>query len=1444
MNEHELSIAVVAMEGRFPGADSVEELWNCLVAEKDLVTAIDPQDFLAAGADPALLNHPDLVLHRAAIRDIASFDHQYFGLTKSEAELIDPQHRIFCQVVVHALEQAGIDPARTEDVIGVYASSGQGHYERKILSPHQPGPESLETFTVAISNLVSSMPTRVAYSLGLRGPALSVQTACSSSLVAVHLACQDLLTFRCDVALAGGATINPTSVFGALTLPDGLLSPDGRCRPFSASANGIGGGDAAAVVVLKRYADAVADGDPIRAVIRATAINNDGRDKVGFTAPSVSGQARVIRDALELAMLEPSDIGYVEAHGTGTATGDTIEIAALRQAFGVLPQGSCGIGSVKSNIGHTDTAAGVSALIKAVLCVERGIIPASLHFDRPNPEIDLASSPFRVVAATETWEPQKLRRVGVSSFGIGGTNAHAIVEQSTVPPKALEKVGSACPVLMLTAATEGALARRCADLEQWLADHPEADLEAVAATLRARVQHGRLRRSVPAASRESARCRLKTLPDRPGDWGSDLWLFPGGGTLSPGCVGDLTSWPAFAVALDEAGGWVAKEGADLSQVLARGPRDNFESSLATLSVQYALIRLLSDLLPGPRVVIGHSLGEYAAAIAAGVLTLPDALRLAAARGKALDAAGGSTVLVGAAHSAVAETLTSGLRIAADNGPSSCLVSGTTRDVSAWATAAEAGHGWLIREVDVHTAVHHPLLDPHLDGLREALCQVELRTPSGPMFISTVTGRPITEELTTVQYWVDQLRQTVLLADALAALPKQMRGGIEVGPGQSLTSLGPSLGLDVLPTMARRSENATAGAVFSETLGRLWEVGVPVSWPDQRAFLPLPCYPFEKVRCWPSSTPARTMMVIDGLGEGYPTAQRYARQSRPLLLSAEIVPANATLAAAEEAVTEIFDRQLHTVDQELDEIAASECRRCLLERVPELVTGLSPAQLRARLGIRGPYQRLVDALISMLEHQQLLRRESGLLIVSPPPGDEPTYRNPELRAEIDLIRHCAERFVDIVAGVDNAPAALLSGVLTQDETEDHRAEQTLGALRDRLVKMVCDLARQAAPEPLRILEIGAGRGMLSWPTVEALQNHPNARFLFTDIGRSFVLDAQRRCRESGLRGVEYAVFDVGRSGTEQGLEAGSQDVVLAYNSLHAAPDAAVAVRHAAELLAPGGTMLIVELHALPGHGVLTAGLHEGMWHFTDDRPDGLPLLPPDKWKELLYSAGCADVRCLMRNNHHTLLVARRAPTLPAERLTELRRQTRVKLASLAELAGTVWESSIGRGLVGTPQTELPVSPPVDVDSNGLGEDRLNRRGHLSVPYRAPRTALENRLASLWADTLGLDEVGIDDDFFELGGESLLAIRTMGRLREETGVNLPVRTLFDHFTVAALAKYIEENQDATAVTPPSTSQSIGRRIGRRVGFRSQDGTIQVMASTQPEQHQPGEEQHQHE
>ncbi|MEU2153838.1 beta-ketoacyl synthase N-terminal-like domain-containing protein [Streptomyces sp. NPDC019396] len=882
-------IAIVGMAGRFPGSRDVAEFWQNALAGTEAVVEYSRDELIAAGEDPALVDDPQYVRSGAPLEDHDRFDAKAFGYTPREARLMDPQVRIFLECAWAALEDAGCDPDRYRERAAVFAAAGMTRYLWLNAVPALGS--SINMLEARILNDKDFLASAASYRLGLRGPAVSVQTACSASLVAVHQAVQSLLSHESDLALAGGSTIELPHRIGYLYKEGSIGSPDGHCRPFDHRAEGTIGGSGAGAVALQRYDDAVAEGRRVYAVIRASALNNDGSAKVGFTAPSVEGQAAVIRDALSLADVAPHTVGYIETHGTGTRIGDPIEIEALRSAYGAAHDasreaswegGRIALGSAKATIGHLDAAAGVAGLIRAALAVRDGVIPPSSYFEKPNPLLELEDSPFHVPVERTAWPSgDSPRRAAVSSFGVGGTNAHVVLEQAPaaapVAPTPRDR-----ELLVLSAVDEEALERwrlRVADaLGESDADarddtHRLADAAHTLATGRRQLPH---RLAVVAADAGEAVARLRDVDTRrirvAGEPPAVVFLFPGQGAQRPGMAAGLHRVaPVFRQELDTCLELLLGEGVDLRGLLldpdadatALNSTDNAQPALFAYS--YALARQWQAWGVVPRAMAGHSIGEYVAACLAGVFDLPAALRLVAARGRLMAALpAGSMLAVALSEDEAAEQArAAGLDLAAVNGPRQCVLSGPSAVVDGLRRNL-VDKGVQNRVLHTSHAFHSAMLDPMLSAFARELRAVRLREPSSP-FISCLTGEPITaEQACDPAYWTAQARGTVRFGaglDLLAAEPDAFF--VEVGAGKGMTELA-RRHLRTLRHAPVASLPLTGGEPAGELLGALgqaWEAGAEIDWAayydgERRGQAALPGYPFARDRYW-LDAPARS-----------------------------------------------------------------------------------------------------------------------------------------------------------------------------------------------------------------------------------------------------------------------------------------------------------------------------------------------------------------------------------------------------------------------------------------------------------------------------------------------------------------------------------------------------------------------------------------------------------
>ncbi|MBZ4322167.1 type I polyketide synthase [Streptomyces huiliensis] len=928
-------IAVIGFAGRYPGADSAAAFWELLREGREAHTEFTPERLRAAGVPDDLLDDPRLVRRRPVVDGVEEFDAAFFGYTPREAELLDPQQRLFLECSWEALESAGWDPSRFDGAIGVYGGGGPTSYWQRHLAADPRYLREVGDFQALLGNEKDFTAPRVSYKLDLRGPSVSVLSGCSSSLVAVHLAAQSLLDGESDMALAGGATVYFPQHAGYVHTPGGVNSPDGHCRAFAAGAAGTVPGDGVGVVLLKRLEDALADGDRVHGVLLGTAVNNDGALKAGFTAPSVRGQADVITEALAVAGAEPETVSYVETHGTGTPLGDGIEVAALTEAFGTEKRGYCTLGTLKPNIGHTDTAAGVLGLIKVLLAFRHEEIPPALHSDAPHPDIDFPATPFRISPRATPWprtgEP---RRAGVSSFSVGGTNAHVVLEE---PPPAPEPAGApgGPELLTLSARTPTALQRSAEALAEVLRADDAPALADAAHTLRAGRRAFPHRMTVVARDRNDAAAALDGTGITPVTVGHAdpaapdpalAFLFPGQGSQRVGMGRGLyATEPAYRAVVDECAETLTPLlGEDLRAVLfpAADPEGAAErltrtrlAQPALFVTQYALARLLETWGVRPAAMLGHSIGEFTAACLAGVLTLPDALRVVARRGELVDrCAPGAMAAVPLPADRVRELIAPDrvLTVAVVNAADQTVVSGPADAIQEFVGRLTAD-GTDARTLHTSHAFHSPAMDPAVAEFTATVAGVRLNPPAVP-FLSCVTGTWITpEQATDPGYWGRQLREPVLFANALRTLREEPGGlPLEVGAGNTLRTLASRDArpgqAPVIPTLGTHHDAPDAAPVL-EALGRLWTRGVPVAAPDAgagpRRRVPLPTYPFERQRYFvdPPAAPAAVPAAPapEPSAEAAPAAEEapvltgYARPDLPTPYTAPRTPLEETVA---------------------------------------------------------------------------------------------------------------------------------------------------------------------------------------------------------------------------------------------------------------------------------------------------------------------------------------------------------------------------------------------------------------------------------------------------------------------------------------------------------------------------------------------------------------------
>jgi amino acid adenylation domain-containing protein len=866
-------IAVIGMSGCFPDADNIEEFWENLKSGKECTTFFTKAELHEAGVDSELLKNHQYVRAQSRIRDLKGFDAKFFGYTPNEAKMIDPQQRLFLECSWQALEDAGYDPKTYIGSIGVYAGIGMPIYWLDHISSSNVANDSVNKFQLMINNGTDFVSSRVAYKLNLKGPAVTVQTACSTSLVAVNQACDSLILGNCDIALAGGVSLGMLEKQGYLYHEGMIMSPDGKCRAFDEKAQGTIFGQGAGVVVLKPLDTALVDGDHIYAVIKGSALNNDGQEKVGFTAPSAQGQAKVIRSAHEKAGIIGSDITYVETHGTGTILGDPIEIEGLTTAFKYTTEKKqfCAIGSLKSNIGHLDSAAGVASLIKTILCLYHKTLVPSLHFNNPNPKINFIDSPFYVNTELKSWESNdQPRRAGVSSFGIGGTNAHIVLEEfQDYPLNSIESFG-AWYLINFSANSYYSLCKKAINLAKYLRKNSSINLTQVAYTLHVGRHHFKYRASTVVKTLDEAIDTLEKplQPLEQTQTKSVIFMFPGQGSQYFNMGKQLYESVDYIREYIDICLSIAKvhlqDDLTLDDLLGKTDKidDVSIAQPALFILEYALAQYFIHLGINPSAMIGYSIGEYVAACLAGVFSLEDAISIVILQGRLINSLpkNGKMLAIYSSQELIVDLLKqfSDLDLAVIN-YESCVISGPIDSVVNLHRTLKSKQ-IVCDFVELSHAINSHLIDPILNDFFTALGELNLKKPKIP-FISNLTGNWVdAEEVVTPKYWVDQMRNTILFAQGLASIPKtrSLENSVllELGPNQITNLLQDrDKNFTFLATMKGRRDVALEDwQVLLNAIGKIYNMGFSINWSkfywgNKIRKIPLPLYPFEKQEYW-------------------------------------------------------------------------------------------------------------------------------------------------------------------------------------------------------------------------------------------------------------------------------------------------------------------------------------------------------------------------------------------------------------------------------------------------------------------------------------------------------------------------------------------------------------------------------------------------------------------
>jgi acyl transferase domain-containing protein len=1481
-------IAVIGMAGRFPGARNVDELWRNLAAGVESISRFSDEELLAGGVAPSRLADPRYVKAAPVLEQPYHFDAAFFGFSPLEARRMDPQHRLLLELAQEAIEHAGYDPDRYSGRVGVFAGCALNTYYGNVGLGGRLAEDYIPTL---IGNDKDFLSTRISYKLNLRGPSLTVQSACSTSMVAVHLACQSLLSEETDMALAGAVSVRVPHRAGYLCDGGGVTSNDGHVRAFDAKANGTVFGSGGGVLVLKRLADALADGDVIHAVIKGSAVNNDGAGKAGYTAPSVDSQSDAVVEALANAGVEADTIGYVEAHGSGTPVGDPIEVRALTKAFRRFTRrsGYCALGSVKTNIGHLDAAAAVAGMIKTVLALKHRQLPPTLHFSEPNPEIDFPASPFYVNTALREWASSTPRRAGVMSTGMGGTNAHVIFEEA--PHSAPSAHASPPHLLMLSAKSETGLEQATQRLGAFLDANASVNMSDVAYTLAIGRKAFAHRRYLVCSGRDDALAALAALAaqgtQRLVSGRTDkarrpiVLLLPGVGDHYVGMARDLyDDWPAFRREVDRCAqileaelgadirraiypdGLKAKsrsDGIDLRKMLGQGgeqTQDPHEQNLnrtllaqpALFTIEYAMARLWQSLGITPAAIVGHSLGEYVAACLAGVMSLEDALRLVATRARMVSALPmGAMLAVMLAEDELLALLPEDLSISLINGPRLCVVAGPVDSVASFEKRLHE-RGVIVRRVRNAHAFHSKMLEPIAQALMHEAGKVRLNEPTLP-YISNVTGNWISaSEATNPAYWALHATRTARFNDALQALWRLENPVLlEAGPGRTLGVLAmqhPERPADAfaVPSIRPAYEGRPDKDVLWDAIGRLWLAGVEVRldqapWGAPRRRVPLPTTPFERQEHRleaPRSVEAAAKKNTDRAAWLYAPSWKRSLP-RAMGLGVPTPPqgcATWLVFADESGFAASLSDQLRARGREVVTVRA----------------GTRFEQLAAHAFIMDPANaQHYDALIRALQASAALpdRIVHGWSI-----GGAHQFSRAQTLGFYSLL------YLSRALAAQNARDSIQLFVLSDGVQDVHGAE----SLQPEKATLLgpCRVIRQEYPN-IRVKSIDlelphdpAQRDCAAELVVAELLDPDSNLFIAHRNAQRWVqthepVESARRLerapalREGGVYLITGGLGKVGLAIAEYLAAKYKARLVLVARS--AAASGAIEriealggeVLCASANVADASAMQAVVEQAYRRFGALHGVIHgagivgdaayreirdcdqrscdaqfqakaQGL-QVLDKVLDGKPLdfcMPLSSLASLLggigqaaYAAANIYMDAFARSHNRRSAVPWLSVNWDVWRLdgdapaepglgTTLKEFGMNAAEAMATMETVLALRDAGQLIVSTGDLGARIDQWVRLESLTRREPaRPSQQTHID----APRDETEREIARIWQDALGLQAVGINDNFFDLGGHSLIAVRIVLQLRALAGRDLPLRVLFERPTVKALAEAID-------------------------------------------------------
>ncbi len=1449
-------IAIIGMAVRMPGALNVEEFWENLRTGTESISLFTKEEMLEAGFSPEIVNHPNFVAAKGIMENAEMFDANFFGISPREAELMDPQHRVLMECAWSAMEDAGYIPDQYPGRIAVFTSAGMNTYLPFNLMSNPELLEQVGGFELSIYNDKDFVPTRIAYSMNIKGPAIDIGTACSSSLVSTHIACQQLLTYQADMTIVGGITIHLPQKMGHIHEPGAAYSPDNHCRPFDSTPSGLIDGNGAAVIILKRLEDALKDGDKIHALIKGSAINNDGSDKVGYSAPSVNGQAEVILEAQAVADIDPSTISYIEAHGTSTPLGDPIEVAGLTQAFRVHTDktGFCGLGSVKSNIGHVDKAAGLAGLVKTTLALEHELIPPSLNWKQPNPKLQIEKTPFYVVDKPTEWKrSNQPRRAGISSFGVGGTNAHAILEEppilkSTPSPRAKQ-------IITLSAKTKQSLEDYIHNLSSHLSKNPNLDLADVANTLARGRKAFSQKLAITCSDIDEAIELLKS--EKPSEEKYSLepiFMFTGQGSQYAGMGEALyRQEQAFKDAIDQCAEILDPLlGLDIRTILFpvdsekdianRRMQETSITQPCLFSIEYAVAKLWMHFGITPSAMIGHSLGEYVAACLAGVFSLENALKLVIKRSQLMqEMLPGSMLSTPLPSQSIREDfkrLNLNLEIAAENSADLCVASGPTDLITQYQADLESrGIGCQILKTS--HAFHSSMMEPMLTSFEKELSDVQLQEPSIP-FISNLTGTWITKkEAVTPQYWCAHLRNSVLFSQGIKSLVNAIEHPlfIEVGPGKTLSQLTQlnlsSANISIINSLPQAFEKKNASEFFIDSLAKAWIKNQSIHWDayyenEDRLKVSLPTYPFERTKYWIEPRKASTSKQA----EGAPFASRQTDpnhwfycntwKSRPLVPSLNKNASPYLIFAPSDALT-VNIKNILVADGN-DVICVSKSSEFIEQPNGNYSLDIGVygqlEKLSASLKERS-YQSTKIIYIGAVEDHQFT---NSLALVN-------LLKIFDRSSSIQIID---SGVVDVMSDPDlNPNKSSILGLL-------NTCRQELPSIHCSLLDITLE-ARTDSSTPQNIIH---------W-----LYSHHHTSYTALRNGEIWIqsiepihpeyLDAPQALKDAQTYLILGGLDGVGRAFSQVIAESVKGNLILSTADHDFASNAQIQ-EHIKSLTALGSTVfpLFINPNQLQGSinniRAITPSLDGVIDSFDMSSTQFVSLLQDldqtifDKYLEqqksqLMQLAELVDPLnlqfCIIMSSLSSKIggIGQAVHASTGNLVNSFAKlKNRCSQTPWTVINWDRWDESSGKdgfspeeglvafkkslGLLSLPnfiiatnnpsvRVQTPPNSSSDTLSSTDEEKALYVRPDLGNEFQAPSTPSEMKLAKLWQECLKIDQIGSQDNFFDLGGHSLLAAQLIRNIKQQFEVNLDLGLFFSAPTIAELAELIDTQHSST-------------------------------------------------